>query len=124
MIPLDYTEKFLPGLGVQHYTGAEGAGVNLIDCTINANTVQTSAQLVSAPPANGAGSISYGPVVHSLGRTPAFAQAELLGTVNPSSEAYLVNLAIVTADNSAVYIRARGHSVGVAAIPIRVIVWP
>jgi len=123
-IPKQYTDEFFPGLGDQHYIGIQGLGAEAIYCTINANTVKTSAQIVTAAPANGAGTLSYGPVVHSLGRTPSFAFAILNGRTNPNSEAYGISFACVTMDNSAVYIRARGHSCPIAAIPIKVLVIP
>lgn len=121
-IPKDLTEKYMPGLGDQHVVGMSGLGYSSVSATLVANTSQTDAQVIASPPNTGVGGAT-GPVVHSLG-TPPTAVIPILDK-NPSQGlGYGLQMQYITADNSAVYLRAfswtgavpRGVSVRVIAV--------
>jgi hypothetical protein len=116
-IPKDLTQNFFPGLADQHVIGAAGLGVTVVDTTVQAGTSMTDAQLVLAPP-NTSG-ISYGAFVHSLGTPPSFAFA-MLGR-SSGALSHGITFEYVTADTSAVYMRAQAMTGGGAAA-VRVVV--
>lgn len=116
--PKQLTDHFFPGLGEQHVIGAAGVGIQAVDTTIASNTVKTDAQLIAAP--NNNAGLSYGPVLHSLGIAPSIAFAMLKGDVGGPNHS--VTLAYITADNSAVYIRARSQTGATGNVAVRVVV--
>lgn len=87
----------LPGLGDQYEVALANVGYSLITATLGLS-ILTDVQLVALPP-NGSAIGATNVVQHSLGTTPAFYMAQALGSVR-------ANFMPVTADNSAVYIRA------------------
>lgn len=117
-IPLQPSSKFIPNLGTLHQVEAAGVGISIVRTTIGANTSLTDAQLIAAPPNTGVVNAA-GPIVHSLGKPPAFAFL-----IPAGSASVQVGFAFMTADNSALYFRASSFTgaspagVGVIAIAV------
>lgn len=101
-IPKHKTKKFFPGLVDQHVVTLEGVGVSAVQATVAANTDATDAQIIASaswPTINAAQAIP-----HSLGIAPTAVLAMKQGGADDSIGG--VSFHIVTADSSAVYIRA------------------
>ena len=119
-IPKQKTKDYFPGLEDQHETGLSGVGYSVVTATLMCNSVQTDAQLIAAPPNSGIGA-AFGPIIHSLGTAPG-AVIPLMNA-NPSQGlGFAINMQFVTADNSAVYLRAYSWTgTAPAGISVRVI---
>lgn len=104
-IPKDKTEKYMPGLELEHEVGLSGVGVQVVTATLAVNTIATAANLIAAP-SNNSYSDPCGPVMHSLGAPPTMVLPMQIGP-QASSGAQTVNYQYCTADNSAVYVFAR-----------------
>jgi len=108
VLPKELTEKFFPGLADQHEVGLGAVGVSVIEATLGCNTDTTDAQLIAGPPNTASGCDACGPIVHSLGTAPTAALVQPGGGVDHSIGA--ISYAVVTMDNSAVYVQARTSS--------------
>jgi hypothetical protein len=122
--PKDLASKYIPGLGDQFEVGLAGVGISVVDCTLAANTAQTNAQFVASAP-NTAALAAGGPVVHSLGATPSAVIINQLGAA-PASGVWVdtvisINFQFITADHSAVYVRAKSWTGGPSGVAVRVI---
>lgn len=114
------TEDFFPGLGDQHVVGASGLGVSVITATLACNTLMTDAELIAGRPNTDGVSKAFGPIVHSLRTAPTFVIAQMAG-VNPPLIAGGVGLQVMTANNSAVFVRAFSHTVQPVGVAVRII---
>lgn len=99
------SEKFYPGLGSQFVHGLANVGYHAIDVTLACNTVRTNAQIIASPPNTSSLVNACGPVVHSLGVAPT-AVIPILTDGPTSGLKFAVGVEYVTADNSAIYLRA------------------
>jgi hypothetical protein len=98
--------EFFPNMGTQYLIGLTNVGVQVVDCTMAVNTVQTNAQIVASPPNTNAAGVPCGPVVHSFGAAPKAVIPMLNGAYMPTAAYFAAGFGFITADNSAVYIRA------------------
>lgn len=123
-IPKDLGHKHFPAMGDQYEVGLTNVGFHAVTATIVVNSAMTNAQIVAAPP-NTAATVPCGPIVHSLGAAPSAVIPILNGQYGATSGlAVDVAFSYITADNSAVYLRAmtwtgttpRGASVTVFVI--------
>jgi hypothetical protein len=116
------SDKHIPGLGSEHEIGMTNVGITIVDTTLCANpaSIPTNAGIISAIPNTGAASMSYGPVVHSLGVPPSFAFGQLRGNVGATGPQ--IAYEFVTSDNSAVYIRAQSLTAGPIAVSSRIVI--
>jgi len=114
------TEDFFPGLGDQHVVGTSGLGVSIVTATLTCNTLMTDAQLIAGSPNTDGVSKAFGPVVHSLRSAPTLVIAQLAG-VNPPLAAGCIGLQVMTANNSAVFVRAVSYSSTPLGVAVRII---
>jgi len=104
-IPKILANRFFPGMADQYEVGLTNVGFHAIDVTLAANTSRTDAQVIASAPNTGAGA-AFGPVVHSLGTAPSLVIP--IFKDQPSGDVgWAVNYQFITADNSAVYLRAK-----------------
>jgi hypothetical protein len=122
-IPKQDTKRFFPGLGDQHEITLANVGLSVVDCTIAGDnaTARTDAQLIGSTPNTGAAGMAAacGPIVHSLGTPPAAAWLMGRGPANASD--FPTTVAFVTADNSAVYFRAKSWTGALLGYSVRMI---
>ena len=116
-IPKDLTKKFLPGLGDQHVVGLDGLGYSRTDFTLVLSTSQTDAEVIASPP-NTSSVVATGVMVHSLGQPPTAVIPMIMA--DPGKVAYGMNVQYITADNSAVYLRAYTWTGAQGGVSVRV----
>jgi len=115
--PKELGHKFFPGMGEQYEVGLVNVGLSVVDATIVAGnaTVQTDAQIIAAAP-NTAPAIA-GPIVHSLGAAPSAA----ILMPRSSSMGSGTHFIYMTADNSAVYFRAKSWTQDALGYAVRLL---
>lgn len=110
-------EKFFPGMGSHYLVGLQNVGVQAVDVTLGIATAIDNAVLVAAP-SNSGGAVSFGPVVHSFGTPPSAVIPIKIGNATLDVR---VSFQYVTADNSAVYLRAHAGTMGVGFCATKVV---
>ena len=115
--PKELGHKFFPGMGEQYEVGLVNVGISVVDCTIQAGnaTVQTDAEIIAAAPNTTA--VPAGPIVHSLGAVPSVA----LLMPRSGSMGSGTHFIYMTADNSAVYFRAKSWTQDALGYAVRMI---
>lgn len=103
-IPKILASRFFPGMGEQYEVGLANVGVHVVTDTLAVNTARTDAQVIASAPNTGAGK-AFGPIVHSLGVAPSAVIPMEMDTQD--NTVLSVNYQFITADNSAVYLRAQ-----------------
>lgn len=100
-------DQFFPGLGAsqQAYVGLANVGITVVNCTLALNTARTDAQVIASPPNTGVAA-ACGPIVHSLGIAPTISFLIERGVAAANTSVYGLQYQFITADNSAVYVRA------------------
>jgi hypothetical protein len=104
----DLAHKYFPAMGDQYVVGLQNVGVSVVTATIAANTSRTDAQIIASPP-NTSAAKACGPIVHSLGTPPTLVIPQLYKPVAGAATymgGFSVEFEYITADNSAVYLRA------------------
>lgn len=109
-LPKQLTHKFFPELGSQHEVGLVNVGYSAVDFTLTGETTMTAAEIILSAPNTGAlEAIATQVVVHSLGTPPSAVITQLRWSGHAV-------VGYITADNSAVYIKASHCTpLGVAA---------
>jgi hypothetical protein len=117
--PKQTADKFFPEMGRQYEVGLANVGISVVDATIVAGnaTVQTDAQVIAGPPNTSAVVNASGPIVHSLGAVPSvallFPRSGSMGTGT--------HFIYMTADNSAVYFRAKSWTQDALGYAVRMV---
>ena len=109
-LPKRQSKKFWPGLGVEHVVTLDGVGIHTVVATIAVDTVITNANLVALPP--NVVNLPANVVVHSLATTPSAVIPMTVGAA-AGTRAGPFDVQLITADNSAIYVRAWSHTAGV-----------
>jgi hypothetical protein len=109
--PKKLIDEFFPGFeSGQMEVGLANLGISVVTATLACNTARTAAEIIASPPNTGTGVRACGPIVHSLGAAPTLVLAQLNYNAVYAAVAtefgWGVSFQYVTADNSAVYIRA------------------
>jgi hypothetical protein len=116
--PKELGHKFFPGMGEQYEVGLVNVGISVVDCTIHASdsTAQDDAEIIASPPNTGVSGIA-GPIVHSLGAVPSVAFIQ----PRSGSMGTGTHFIYMTADNSAVYFRAKSWTQDALGYAVRMI---
>jgi hypothetical protein len=112
--------EFFPGFANdQILVGMANVGICKVNATLVCNTAQTHAQIIAAPPNTQTGpAVPCGPIVHSFGTAPSFTFVTERHVEAAETSMYGVAFAFITANNSAVFLKATtyttNHAKGVA----------
>jgi len=109
-------DEFFPGFANgQIVVGLANVGVCAVNMTLSVNSAQTNAQIIAAPPNTAAAGAPTGVCVHSFGTAPTLTIVQERGAYPGTATMYGLIYSIVTADNSAIYMRAVTHTNALAA---------
>lgn len=115
-------DEFFPGFSNdQIVVGLTNVGICVVNCTLSVNTAQTDAQIIAAPPNTAAAGAPCGSIVHSFGVAPSLVIIQQKACAPTQTSLYTLDWMYVTADNSAVYVRAQSWTGGPKGMYVQMI---